>query len=119
MTPVLIASLFDPVFWGIIWFTVWCGYRLPRWSWYRLPVTLLALGSLAGIIVLQAHLWQGLEPQGTNHKVFDQVLFPEIIPGLLLMFGKMILEDRAKKRRDAASPQPAGDASAGAFTGKK
>ena len=119
MTPVLIASLFDPVFWGVIWFTVWYGYRLPRWSWYRLPLILLSLGSLAGVIVLQAHLWQGLEPQGTNHKVFDQVLFPEIIPGLILMFGKMILEDRTKKRREAAGSKPAVDASAGVVVEKK
>jgi hypothetical protein len=119
MSPVLIASSLDPVFWAIVWFTVWCGYRLPKWSWYRLPVTLLSLGSMAGIIVLQAHLWQGLEHQGTDHKVFDQVLFPEIIPGLILMFVKMMLEDRAKKRREAADSQPAVDASAGVSSGKK
>jgi hypothetical protein len=117
--PILIPSLLDPVFWGIIWFTVWCGYRLPRWSWLRLPVILLSLGCLAGIIVLEAYLWQRLEPQGTNHKVFDQVLFPEIIPGLALMFWRIILEDRAKKRSEAADSQPAGNGPVSAFSGKK
>jgi hypothetical protein len=119
MTPVLIVSLLDPVFWGIIWFVIWCAYRLPKWSWIKLLLVVLWIGGLGGIIVLQAHLWHSLEPQGTDHKVFDRVLFPEIMPGLILMFWKMILEDRAKKRREPAGFQPAVDASAGVASGKK
>ena len=100
MTPVLTVSLLDPVFWGIIWLVIWCAYRLPKWSWTKLLLVILWIGGLGGIIVLQAHLWQGLEPQGTDHRVFDQVLFPEIILGLILMFWRAILEDGAKKRRE-------------------
>ena len=119
MGPVLIASLFDPVFWGIIWFVIWSAYRLPKWSWIKLPLAVLWIGGLGGTIVLQAHLWQVLEPQGTDHKVFDQVLFPEIIPGFVLMFWKAILEDRAKKRRETSGPQTATDASSGVASEKK
>jgi hypothetical protein len=107
MTPILIASLFDPVFWGTIWLVIWCAFRLPKWSWIKLPLAILWIGGFWGIIVLQAHLWQTLEPTGTDHKVFDQVLFPEIIPGLILMFWILIREDRAKKRREVSASKSA------------
>jgi hypothetical protein len=103
MTPVLIVSLLDPVFWGFIWFAIWCAYRLPKWSWIKLLFPFLWIGGLAGIMVLQAHLWQYLEPQGTNHRLFDQVLYPEIISGSILMFWRLALEDRAMKQRTAVN----------------
>lgn len=103
MTPVLIASLLDPAFWAIIWFTVRCAYRLPKWSWLRLPVALLSLGSLAGVVIAQAHLWQGLAPPHADRKIFDDVLFPEIIPGLVLLFWRIGHEERSKKQREASA----------------
>src|SRR5260370_42588819 len=100
MKPVLIVSLLDPVFWGIIWFVIWCAYRIPKWSWTKLLLVILWICGLGGIIVLQAHLWQVLEPQGTDRRGFDHVLFPEIMPALILMFYVAIREDRAKKKRE-------------------
>jgi hypothetical protein len=100
MTPEVIVSLFDPVFWGVIWFVIWGAYRIPKWSWIKLPLAVLWLGGLGGIIVLQAHVWESLEPRGADRRIFDHVLFPEIIPGFVLMFWRAILEDRAKKGRE-------------------
>ena len=119
MTPVLIASLLDPVFWGIIWLVICCAYRLPTRSWMKLPLALLWIGGLGGIIVLQARVWQSLEPQGTDHRIFDRVLFPEVITGLILMFWKALYEDSAKKQRKAAASQPVVGTSAGVSTEKK
>ncbi|QEE27997.1 hypothetical protein FTW19_08310 [Terriglobus albidus] len=100
MMPVLVASLLDPFFWGIIWFVIWCAYRLPRWSWIKLLLAALWIAGLGGIIVLQAHMWQRLASPGTDHKIFDRVLFPEVILGLILMFWRAIREERIKKQRE-------------------
>lgn len=105
MKAVLIASALDPVFWALIWFCTWCGFRLPQWSWLKLPLVLLWLGGLGGIIVLQAHIWEFLAPPATNHGVFDQVLFPEIIPGLVLAFWRAFREDQAKKKQEVTASQ--------------
>jgi len=118
MAPVLIVSLFDPVLWASIWFFVWCAYRLPKWSWMRLPLAILGLGGMAGIVVFQAHLLGVIEPVGFDPKIIDRVFFPEIIPALVLMFYTASREDRAKKRREAAGSQPAVDAGCPRCQGK-
>lgn len=119
MTPVMLISLLDPVLWALIWLMVWFAYRLPKWSWIRLLLAVLWLGSMAGIIGLQAHLLTVLEPVGYDPKIIDKVLFPEIIPALVVMVYATIREDRKKKRREAAGLQSAVDASAGVSSGKK
>jgi hypothetical protein len=65
------------------------------------PVTLLSLGSVAGILILQVYLWERLEPLGADHRIFDQVFFPEMTPVLPLLFYAIFREERAKKLRAA------------------
>ena len=95
---ILLPSLLDPVLWAVVWSTVWCSYRLPKWSWLRLPIALLSVGSMAGILVLQAYWWESLAPPGADHRIFDRVFFPEMIPVLPLLFYAIFREERAKNR---------------------
>jgi hypothetical protein len=119
MTPVLIASLFDPVFWAIGSVAVLGGYRLPKRSWIRLLLAIVCFPSMIGVVDLQSHLLHGLYPTGFDPKMIDYMLFPDIFGGFFFMICVAMLEDRAKKRREAAGSQPAVDASTGVVSGKK
>jgi len=57
---------------------------------------------MAGIVGLQVHLLEVLEPVGFDPKINGHVLLPEILPALVLMFYAANREDRAKKRREAS-----------------
>lgn len=52
MSPVLIVSLLDPVFWAIGFGAVVCGYRLPEWSWIRALRAIICFPGLIGVIAL-------------------------------------------------------------------
>jgi hypothetical protein len=60
---------------------------------------------MIGIVALQSHLLHVLEPTGSDPKIIDAALFPDIIGGLFFMIYIAIREDRAKKRREASARQ--------------
>lgn len=105
MMPVLIVSLLDPVFWAIGCVAVWYHYRLPKWSWIRLPLAIVVFPGMIGVVALQFHLLHALQPTGFDPKMIDYALFPDTVGGLACMIYMAIREDRAKKQREATGPR--------------
>lgn len=107
------------VLWAVEWLAGFCGARLPKRSWKRLPLAILAIGVNLGIPALQIYLLTTLVSNRFAHEVFFYLLVAEYVPAIALVFIAGIREEQAKKRRELAGTQETSNAPASIVSGKK
>ena len=102
MLPILAVLPSIIVLWLVAWLSGFCGSRLPRTDWKRLPLALLALCACLGIPVLQIYLLTTLISTEFAHRAFLYILIPEFAIAALLTFVALIGDARTKKLRESS-----------------
>lgn len=102
MIAVLAVTPLIILLWAVAWLAGFCGVRLPKKSWTRLPVAVLAGGVILGTPVFQVYLLTTIVSKQFAQDIIIYVLVAEYIPAIVLSFYAGIREDRAMKRREVS-----------------
>jgi hypothetical protein len=98
VSKVLVVLLLAPIVWGLMCFAAFCGSRLPKWSWKRLPLALLVLVGLPGIVVAQAYWLTTIAPNGFDRGFLVYPVLTDVIPAIAIGAYVANRGDRAKKK---------------------
>ena len=102
MVGILLVLLLAPALWTIMWSVAWLTYKLSKSSPWRLAAGISFVAATFGLIALQFRLLRIFETDNFARSHLLYVVFPDVVPGIILMFYKMFKEENAKKQREAA-----------------